>query len=113
MSLYNTARWDPKITTPPGLYVFALAYARLVSYAKEVLPLLWVELTRADGAVHEPCTAGVLRQVNWGFSLGTLAVMRALLARHMVRKTNVSLASQILLPKCETPPILWGASRYT
>ncbi|CAN0426639.1 unnamed protein product, partial [Hapterophycus canaliculatus] len=85
LATVETGRWDPKITTPPGLYVFALAYARLVASAKEMLPLLESAATRADG-LQERCAAGVLRQVNWGFSLGTLAVMRALLARRMVRR---------------------------
>ncbi|CAM9531350.1 unnamed protein product [Scytosiphon promiscuus] len=87
--------WDPKITTPPGLYVFALAYARLAAFAQEALPpLFWAATSRADGA-HEWCPAGSLRQVNWAFSLGTLAVMRALLARRMAPRK--ALAHALLL----------------
>ncbi|CAN0525123.1 unnamed protein product, partial [Ectocarpus sp. 12 AP-2014] len=33
-------RWDPKITTPPGLYAFAVAYARLVTALREAFLLL-------------------------------------------------------------------------
>lgn len=71
--------WDPKITTPPGLYLFAVAYSWLVSSAKAMLAVA----TRSSVA-RERCAAGVLRQVNWVFSLGTLVVMRALLSRRMV-----------------------------
>lgn len=56
--------------------MFALAYARLVDVARAVL------LGTRVG--QQQCGAAVLRQVNWGFSLGTLGVMRALLLRRMV-----------------------------
>lgn len=88
MRCRKSGRWDPKITTPPGLYAFAVAYAQLASRAKAaLLPSLWPAAATPVGAYPEErwCGAGVLRQANWCFSLGTLAVMRALLARRMVR----------------------------
>lgn len=78
--IYRTnaaGEWDPKITTPPGLYIFAVAYARLVTAAEGLVGL-------SLGLEH--CSAQVLRQVNWLFSLGTLAVMRSIFLRRMVRK---------------------------
>ncbi|CAN0542367.1 unnamed protein product, partial [Laminaria digitata] len=71
----HTGEWDPKITTPPGLYVFAVAYTRLVTAAEGILGLNF-------GLQH--CSAEILRQVNWVFSLGTLAVMRSMFLRRMV-----------------------------
>lgn len=78
----NVGHWDPKITTLPGLYVFAVAYDRLVSSGEKLLA--------AIGAIGETavswqeCGETRLRQVNWAFSLGTLYLMGALLGRHMV-----------------------------
>ncbi|CAM9136447.1 unnamed protein product [Pylaiella littoralis] len=100
-------RWDPKITTPPGLYVFAVAFARLVSVAKEVLAVAGLTTMTTTttttttttvagiGKIEEECAVGVLRQVNWGFSLGTLLVMRALLLRRMA--PGKALAHALLL----------------
>lgn len=77
--------WDPKITTPPGLYLFAAAYSQLVGSTKAVLAVLGLVTTPSDVA-EGSCAAELLRQVNWAFSLGTLVVMRALLSRRMVRE---------------------------
>eukprot|EP00903_Cladosiphon_okamuranus_P013487 g12562.t1 len=74
--------WDPKITTPPGLYLSAVAYSRIVRSAKAMLQGLgWA--TARSSIAKERCVVGVLRHVNWVFSLGTLMVMRALLSRRM------------------------------
>ena len=70
--------WDPKITTPPGLYVFGVACARLVAFVASVF------FTPGSWLGGQECEAAVLRIVNWGFSIGTLCVMRAILARRMV-----------------------------
>lgn len=76
--------WNPKITTPPGLYLFAVAYSQLVDSAKAALAVFGLVATRSSVA-NEHCAAELLRQVNWVFSLGTLVVMRTLLSRRMVR----------------------------
>lgn len=97
------ARWDPKVTTPPGLYVFAVAYARGISAILHPVYTLLPGGPLADNSGPAAAAAGcnggerddmaggtawwcgqaVLRQTNWLFSLGTLWVMRTLLVRRM------------------------------
>ena len=57
--------------------MFAVAYARLVTAAEGLLGL---------GFGPQHCSAEVLRQANWLFSLGTLAVMRSMFLRRMVSR---------------------------
>ena len=89
----NAGRWDPKITTPPGLYALAVVYARLVTALKEAFLLVQGTATASSRVAgpfisQEQCAAAVLRQVNWVFALGTVVVMRALLSRRMVSKDS-------------------------
>ncbi|CAN0485688.1 unnamed protein product, partial [Ectocarpus sp. 12 AP-2014] len=93
-------RWDPKITTPQGLYAFAVAYARLVTALREAFLLLQGTATASSRVTdlfisQEQCAAKVLRQANWGLSLGTLAVMSSFLVRRMA--PGKALAHALLL----------------
>ncbi|CBN77379.1 Alpha-1,2-glucosyltransferase ALG10-A, family GT59 [Ectocarpus siliculosus] len=92
--------WDPKITTPPGLYAFAVAYAGLLTALREALLLLQGTATASSRVAglfisQEQCVAAVLRQANWGLSLGALAVMRSLFVRRMA--PGKALAHALLL----------------
>ncbi|CAM9441407.1 unnamed protein product, partial [Choristocarpus tenellus] len=82
-SLPRSGRWDPKITTLPGLYIIAVMYVRVASLIGSIGGLMPWAVGGGDLDGHSACTTGALRQVNWLFSLGTLVVMQALLRRRM------------------------------
>ncbi|PBP18436.1 putative alpha-1,2 glucosyltransferase alg10 [Diplocarpon rosae] len=68
--------WDPKLTTPPGLYIFASAYAKAVAYGK--------------------CTPSVLRSFNVFALIMVFAYAsdcRALLSRTRQRAPRVDAAN--------------------
>lgn len=85
----HVGHWDPKITTLPGLYAFAVAYDRLVSSSEKLLSAFGA-IGETDGS-WQGCGERRLRQVNWAFSLGTLYLIGALLGRHMVSLSSLTM----------------------
>ncbi|CAM9395326.1 unnamed protein product, partial [Discosporangium mesarthrocarpum] len=80
--------WDAKITTLPGLYLCAVVYAWIIYLLRYAGSIFLGSIPGDFGFGWEddlglPCSPGVLRQVNWLFSLGLLTVMKALLQRRM------------------------------
>ncbi|KAI8871239.1 hypothetical protein GQ42DRAFT_144905 [Ramicandelaber brevisporus] len=70
--------WDPKITTPPGLYLVSNAVFRLLA---PLTSLIFGSTTGATGAtaVEVLCTKRGLRLTNWMLGCGLFWVLRRLL----------------------------------
>ncbi|KAI9019058.1 alpha-2-glucosyltransferase Alg10 [Hyaloraphidium curvatum] len=77
--------WDPKLTTPPGLYVFPAALLYGIRVVSDVLPML---RGLSDPAVL--CSVAGLRTWNILFALGTLKVLRLILLRLRSRPAGQS-----------------------
>ncbi|KAL2916541.1 glucosyltransferase [Polyrhizophydium stewartii] len=75
--------WDPKITTPPGLYLVAAALLSSLRSAGHAAGLA----LGADSAVLATleaagaCSTANLRAINAGFGIGTLVLMDCLLSK--------------------------------
>ncbi|CAM9337174.1 unnamed protein product [Phaeothamnion confervicola] len=74
---YCEGQWSaygPKITTPPGLYVAAVAYTKVVERVGAIAG-------RSNS--HDACTIAVLRSLNWWLAAGLIATMAQILNRSM------------------------------
>jgi alpha-1,2-glucosyltransferase len=64
---YDFMSWDPKITTPPGLYLVTLVYVKLLQFAISLLPSPMLPEHNVD-----LCSSiSVLRSVNILFAMAT------------------------------------------
>lgn len=97
--------WDPKITTPPGLYILGQTYA-------EYMPRMF--LNYLAGENHDPCGTTALRSLNF---IGTALVFPAVVTYiQRVRKSDTYLEKQAgtLMPLIMFP-LMWffGFLYYT
>jgi len=100
------SHWDPKITTPPGLYVLALGWARGVHAARRaasmLLPARFPPASTPAWGSAAACSLGVLRFVNvplaaGGFAAATL-VHRALHPKASADVAALTALAVALLP---------------
>lgn len=94
--------WDPKITTPPGLYVLGQAYSQYL--ARPVLKYIG----RSD---IDPCGPLILRSLNF---LGVLAVLPLILSSGGLQRKHGGggLQANTLLPLMAFPLLFFFSTLY-